>query len=288
MFFPLPKEETFKRKGHTLHAPTDEQKFEIRDALLRKIRIEEWKIDDVTEFFSYDEGTNDKWNTRSESLIDTIVIGATDAARWDSKEMEIYDKSLNNDVVKERLPGISYHLFINTNAVVEKTSNYNNVTWHSPGVNSRSLGVVLQYTINGNKNAPPKRMLLALERLLVVLCMEYKLNPYKAIKSQSEIYRQLKTKLLLWLPWIKWHRKTGKISPGSLVPLNAIKEQVVIKMKTKLQYADLYDGQIDAKFNRATRKALNSFHSDSIKLLYSTNLLSKFKDFYARNGAQSK
>jgi len=257
---------SLRRKGHTLLKPTDSQKNAIFTAMLKKMKIANWDIDDVSD--TYDNYISDNyWPERPLDIIDTIVVGSNNSDNWDVGDQFDFDTSDNNDVTPGKpLNGISWHIFINENGMVKYSNLYKHILPHTPFGNTRSIGIGMQYLITNNDTPPAKRMLIVLERTLVLLCLQFKLNPYKAIKTQSEITTPLFKRL--FYSFATGHKKTATISPGPLVPIQAIIEQVAIKMQTKLKYAGLYHGPIDGAFNEETKRALNLFHSESIELLY--------------------
>lgn len=268
------QEGDLRRKGHLLKNPTDEQIEAIYRSIIKKTRIEQWGILNNTHIYLVDE--ENPWPKRGETVIDKIVIGSTMNASWDAKKMYEFDTSKSNDVTPGRpLPGISYHLFINASGLVEKVSEYDNLLSHTPGINARSIGVVMQYSIKNNDAAPTKKILGSLERLLTVLCLEFKLNPYKAIVGQFEVKKR-------WMKFLKGHRSCSE-SPGHLVPLDALRETVAVNIKKKLKYAGFINGPIkDSKFTKTVSEALNRFQSDAVKLLYNDFQVESIYD-YRRN-----
>ena len=175
---PLQKIE-IKRKGHSLHNPTDDQIKSIELQTLRKTRIEQWHIEENI--------YQSVWPKRPLEVIDTIVVGATDSATWNSNQLFNFDKSTKNNVTPGKtLPGISYHIFVNNSGLVEKVAGYEDLVSHTKGINTRSIGVVIQYNISNNSAPPVQKIMAGLEKILSILCLEFKLNPYKAIKDRTK------------------------------------------------------------------------------------------------------
>ena len=171
---------SLKRKGHTLARPTSKQKSEIFSALLKKMKIGNWEIADTNK--SYEGFLDSPWKQRPIEIIDTIVIGANNTDHWGIEEQFEFDISTNNDVTPGKsLDGITWHIFIDYNANMKKTSDFKNILWHTPFYNTKSIGIGLQYAITNNDSPPAKRIIAELERALVLLCLQFKLNPYKAI-----------------------------------------------------------------------------------------------------------
>jgi hypothetical protein len=273
IFNRLPKNSSLRRKGHLLHNPTTEQIKEIYGALLKKIRIQNWFIHDKASLY-----TDKSWPVRSIDTIDTIVISSTDSSQIDADKLYELDTSVENSITPGKpLPGIATHIFLNATGLVEKTADYMYILPHTPGVNARSISIMLQYVATGNNSLPAERIKSTLEKLLTSLCLEFKLNPYKAIKGQRETVL-VKNKYLYWLTVFMKGRKTNlKTSPGPLVPLSALRESVAIKMQQKLLYAGVFDGQVDGKFTRSMAAALNKFQSSALKNLYLPIKIEKIK-----------
>lgn len=255
-----------KRKGHLLNNPTEEQKEAIMKSTLSQARMEQWVIAANESYYKLD----DEWPKRPLDIVDTIVISATNNSSWGANEFMNHDTSDNNDVTPGKpLPGITCHLFINSSGHLERTSDFKNILLHTPGVNTRSLCVMIQYGITGNSSAPPKKIMNSLENLLVALCLELKLNPQTAIIGQSEAKWK-------FLPWLKGHRNLYKIAPGTLLDMDSLRKNVTSLMKKKLKYAQCFNGEIDYKFGTDAKLALNSFNSESISFLYRTSFVNKY------------
>jgi len=274
LLHPLPRN-TLKRKGHLLHNPTEQQIEAIRHTIIKQSRLFPWTIIDTTQMYDYynncEKDGIKPWHKRHLSVIDTIVIAATNGGvGWDAASLFDLDTSKENNITPGKpLPGSSYHLFVNASDIVERISAFENITYHTPGVNTRSIGIVIQYKVDNNSAPPTSKIIKSLEKILTILCLEFKLDPYKAIKTQSSVRSNL-------IPWLKGH-KDIKDSPGVLVDINSIQKNVAVTMQKKLRYACLYNGPINGKINKATRKAINEFYSDAVQLLYNNMAVNYYK-----------
>lgn len=253
----------YTRKGHTLVNPTDSQISAINLGIVRKMRIEQWVVLDNLDLYEYEDPSENIWLQRPESIIDKIILSATDSNNWSAANLYKLDISKDNSILEnESLPGISCHLFVNSSGVVERTSSYSNKIYHTPANNLTSLNMTIQYLMTHNSSSPTRKIIMSLERILTMLCLEFKLNPYKAILGQREAR-------FTWLPFTKGRKKFIHISPGYLVSIDAIRREVAIMIQRKLAYLGLYNSEINGKFDRVTKKALREFNSESLKGLYS-------------------
>lgn len=245
----------WKRKGHLLFNPTEDQLTQMKYEYLRKVRMHRWSIIDSTDTFP------SSWQKRPEDIIDSIIIHSTDSSNWTSLDIYSMDTSSKNDVIYGKpLPGISCHYFINSGGIIEQTCNPVFLTMHTKGKNTRSISIMIQYAIKNNASQPPTQLMLSLNKLLVILCLKYKLNPYKAIKGLGEC--------------IKWpavfshgHTNNSGISPGPLVSMDEVRRNVAIEMKRRLNYAGLNIGTINNIIDSTVCKAVNSFNSTSLNML---------------------
>jgi len=237
----------FRRKGHLLKSPSQNKINEIRLSLLKKARMYQWRISNRSESLKHDDMN---WPQRPTEIIDSIVISITDNDNWDS--VAIWEQDT------EIYPGITCHFFINTNAVVTQTSEVTNLINHTPGISTRSLNVMVQYKAHEATLAPPLKVCGALTKLLTVLCIQYKLDPLKAIKGQWKAYNKIGKPV----------RKIPKDSPGVLFPIEQIKQEVAQYMQNKLRYASLYFGKVFPSLNNAAKNALLEFDSEAMELMY--------------------
>ena len=255
-------EEQYYRKGHILSNPTTKQIDAVHVAIIRKVRIDQWTIENNVDLYNDYEDSDNKWLQRPESIIDKIILYSTDSSSWSARDLYLFDRSTRNDITPgKELPGMSAHIFINSSGVVEKTSDYTNIITHTPANNITSLAIAMQYLMTNNSAPPTKKVLSSLERALTLLCLEFKLNPYKAIVGQRE-------SRFTWIPFLKGRKKYLDKSPGDLISLDNIRREVAIKLQKKLNYYGNYKGPINGKFNLETRNALKDFNSNSINKLY--------------------
>jgi hypothetical protein len=265
-FFKQLPEMAVKRKGHLLHNPSAEQIAETEYEYLRKAKINQWSIENNIYISS--------WKQRPLDIIDTIIVGATDAPSWNSKTLYDFDTSIKNNVTPDiPLPGISYHIFINASGIIERVAVYTDLISHTKGNNARSIGIVIQYGISNNSAEPSKKILAALEKTLAILCLQFKLNPYKAIKGQGEAISGIKSPVFSMFS--KGHKGTEHVSPGLLVSMDEIRRRVAIMVKRKIQYAESVSGPIKPEFDSNTMKLMNRFNSTAVSRLYSnsTNII---------------
>lgn len=243
-------------KGHTLSNPSQEQIEKIRTYLLKKARIDGWKIE-VTE-----DSYPSSWPQRPESVIDTLVIGATNVGHYNSKMQYEFDMSNKNDVLElDSCPGMTYHFFINNNGVIEQTSELTNLTTHTKTINTRSLGIVIQYVMTGNSASPVIPVMQNLVKILTMLCLKYKLNPYKAIKGRKEVKYK-------WLPFTRGHTHMQSDSPGILVFMDHLRDEVAVTLKRKLNAGVGGISEIKPGFDKEAREALKKFDSSAIDQLF--------------------
>ena len=233
--------------------------------------MNQWVIMDNVD--QYPEGaggrTNGKlkkrfgWPTRKEGVIDKIIVSATDSTAWDAENLYGFDISEDNDITPGKpLGGISCHIFINSNGTIEKVTEYDSMTLHTPGINMRSINITIQYLITDNLSEPNAKIQKSLQEILAILCLQFKLNPHKAIRGQSEVWYAR-------IPFLKGRRKNISTSPGVLLNLDAIRNKVALDLQKKLMYVDQdYDGPITKRLNRKAKKALNRFISNHMKNLY--------------------
>lgn len=235
--------------------PTDKQIAAVEQAYLRQARIHQWRIEDNLD--------DSEWRKRPRDIIDTIVVEATDSATYNASQWKKNDLSKHNTITPGiPLPGISCHIFINASGIIEYITDYGDMIPHTKGKSHRSISVMIQYSVKNNDAPPVKKIQESLTRILVLLCLEFKLNPHTAIMGHYE------NKWYNKLPLLKGRIKEMDASPGILVPLNNIRNEVAIDLKRKLRYAKAYDGQIDSTVTRDVLKALNKFNSDAIHHIY--------------------
>jgi len=239
----------FRKKGHLLKRPSQQKIYEIRKSLIRKARLDQWKITDNSSFYLNEDKS---WPQRSIGLIDTIVISITDNEHCNASKLYEIDS--------ECAPGITCHLFVGSNSIVEKTSEFTNIINHTPGISTRSLNVTVQYKAKDATLPPPIKTLTSLEKLLTLLCLHYKLDPEKAIVGQWEAMKKI--------PMLKPIKPIPKNSPGVLFPLDNIKKNVVRNLQNKLRYAGLYFGKVLPYLSKQSIKAMIEFDSDAIELMY--------------------
>lgn len=245
-------------KGHTLSNPTQNQIEKIRSYLLKKTRIDGWKIE-VTE-----DAYESSWPQRPESIIDTLVIGATNVGHYNSKMQYEFDISNKNDVFEiDGCKGMTYHFFINNNGVIEQTSELTNLTTHTKTVNTRSLGIVIQYVMSSNSASPVIPVMQNLVKVLTMLCLKYKLNPYRAIKGRREVSFK-------WIPSIftRGHNHMQNISPGILVFLDHLRDEVAVTLKRKLNAGVGGISEIKPGFDKEAKNALKRFDSSAVDQLF--------------------
>lgn len=274
--FRKPLKTEAKRKGHLLLNPTDDQIVSINEALLRKTRVDQWRVEDNTDHYS------NEWPLRDPDAIDTIVIGSSDSATWNSSTLYNFHTSKKNSITYGTpLPGLATHLFINASGIIERVTSYDKTVWNTRGANTRSIFITLQYAMSLNNATPPKKIMIALEKILTLLCLEFKLNPLKAIKGQHEIYAGKH-----WFPFyglLKGDTNMQSTSPGVLISMDNIRREVAIMLKRKLRYAEAYDGPINDVIDKKTAKALNGFNSGALSLIYHTFVKTKITDLRTFN-----
>ena len=258
-----------KRKGHLLLNPTQQQIDELEISLLRKTRIEQWIIEDIAEDYP------NEWPTRDPEIIDTIIIAASDHSQWSSFDLMKLDTSEKNDVTPGKpLPGFSYHIFINSNGLIEKLVDLDKITYHTACNNIRSIGILLQYSVSKNSAPPQSKLIQALIRTLTILSLQFKLNPYNAILGQAEALGKF------CLFDSKGHKHIPKESPGPLISMDNIRRETAIMVKKKLKYYSDFKTSIDSKFDEKTIQALRDFNSGIINKLYNRKNIKAIKKGY--------
>ena len=244
-----------RRKGHVMLHPTQNQIDDYYDALLRKGRIiSSWTIMDKRDFY-----TDGHWPQRPKSVIDTIILTSTNSTSCESDRLYTMHTDPDYQYKYGALPGIGTHFFVTTSGKVEAVSKATNIIPHTKGINTRSLLITLQTSMNDITNT----MQAALERILTILCLEYKLNPYKAIKG----LREVKTRNL---PFLRGEEDPEmlRVSPGLLVLMDVIRIHVAVELQKKLKYSGLYQGEINGKFTKEVAEALQHFDSRAIYRMY--------------------
>lgn len=239
----------------------------INNTVIKKSRIQ-WKITDHRTQYNDSDG----WIRRPLDVIDTIIVSSTGNHAWQAGNQYYLDTSKDNDVTPGKpLPGIGCHLFVNNTGLIELTSDYENVIYHTPGSNYRSLNVLIQYAVENNNAEPTSKILSALTRLLTILCLQFKLDPYKAIKGQSETFRKSFNPLL----WFMKGRPVDQIisSPGPLVDMSHIRQRTATEIQKKLLYAGLYSGTVRGIIDKRTKRGINLFYSEALQKLYTRGII---------------
>ena len=249
----------YKRKGHPLENPNDKQKSAIYLAELKRAKIHMWSVEDNVNQYKLDYN----WPERDESMINRIIISSTNNEM--SKSIDIFNEDLSvkdNPIFGNKpAPAISCHFFLNVTGFIEKVLPFNYKAVHTNFNNERSINVMIQYKAIGNDLPPCKKIIENMEKVTAMLCLQYKLNPLKAIVAQNEL---LFSKI--WIPG--FGRKTQKVGVGKVFNMNNFRREVTMILQRKLKMAKLYEGPVNGKVNRQLKLAINNFGSESIQLLY--------------------
>jgi len=204
-----------------------------------------------------------KYKTRLISKIDTIIIHCSDhatatpedIARWDiTPTYEALGKVYKNNLSDTGAPGMTYHDFVYANGDAAHCQDYNVVTWHAAGHNTRSLSVCIQYRATGNKKPPTKKCLSKLVRLLTFQCLYLGILP---VLGKTKGHRECKGTGFIFDTTGK--KKLRKTCPGLLVDLDDMRKQVATRLQKKLQSEGIYLGAIDGLFGKKSKAALKQF-----------------------------
>jgi len=256
LWFYRKKNKDFRVNGNVVKSPTQEQIDRSYNYTINRMKMNDLSIFDLTKHFK------SSYEKRDESIIDSIVIGSTDSKVWGAKDIESMDTSEDNPVTPgKELPGIGCHVFIKSSGSIEITSDFDNIIYHTPGQNTRSIYIMIDYPI-GNSQLKSITM-QALVAIIVVLCMRYKLDPTRAVKLQNKV-------LTRFLPFIRARRENNFLhrSPGYMISKPEIVNNAMFLLQKKLQSINLYDGDFTLCMTRAIKKGILNFDSEAMTYLY--------------------
>ena len=192
-----------------------------------------------------------KYKTRNLSNIKGIVVHCTDND-WTVEELVQRDitSGKNNPVSSKGCPECTYHGFVDKDGTIYQTVDYNKVSWHAAGYNSKTVGVVIRYMATGNENPPPTVQLNSLYKLLAELALSFHIKPdslhlrgHRELQGTGFIIKQ-------------GHKRLKKTCPGMLVSLDHMRLQTSKLMQKRLKKSGYYNGAIDGLFGPKSLKAL--------------------------------
>jgi N-acetyl-anhydromuramyl-L-alanine amidase AmpD len=192
-----------------------------------------------------------KWKKRKK--IDTIVVHTTASRNQNPHWTARYHitPGLSNHISKKGCPAIVYHDFITKEGIVWHCNDYWDKTWHASAYNRRSIGVTMAYRGQTPGVAPSIQQYDSLIKLLVVLCLKFKILPKRVIG-----HREVPG---MWTLLGNGSKKYKKVCPGMAVDLNELRAEVTERVQRQLAAAGLYDGPIDGIFGRKSKKALKAW-----------------------------
>lgn len=248
------------KKGYEIQEPSEKQVLEFLRFPINKLKINSWHIVDNSAV--YNDGSN--WSKRKLSQINEIIVNCTNKAGWDPYDMHIHHRSTKNNITPGKpLEGIGCHIFVHSNGMLEKTNSFTSIIPTAVNDGSKSIIVTFDYRFTDNYVPPTKKIIDSLERVLTILCLQFKINPKTSIYGQNELFANFRVKSLFL-------DEESRESPGPLVPVDHIRNEVLIKMQRKMLSGGFYGGPVDGKPNKAFLTALSEFNSASIELLYET------------------
>ena len=253
-----PKNYVLKRKGHQLLNPTEEQVKGIYLSLANKMSVGKSLI--LNQYDLYD---TPKWGDRSESLIDKIVIYSSETEGIPTHELRDIDMSTSNTVTpRVGLPSLAAHFFIHKNGIIEVINKNTRMIPHSPRHMTRGIGVMFEYRLaEVNIQTPNQKTIDSIVKMVALLILEYKLDPRKAIVSQSETRKW-------YLPNGKFRGNKLQNNPGPLIHMGWFKQQVIIKVQRMLKNTGYYFGEVTGFMNKETKNAIVKFNSPAISVYY--------------------
>ncbi len=103
-----------------------------------------------------------KLATRKPGSITRIVVHTTDSHNQDPNKTALYHitPGSQNHLSKKGAPGIAYHDFITKEGTVYHCNDYGDITWHSSGWNTSSIGVVMAFKTNNDQDGPTELQFL--------------------------------------------------------------------------------------------------------------------------------
>jgi len=139
-----------------------------------------------------------KWQTRSLSMIDTIIVHQTAAvATLESVNNYHITPSPTNHISIQGCPHICYHYAINPDGQCYKLNEETDITWHAKSYNSRSIGILVNGKFRGpytgiadfEGGEPTEAQIHNLKRLLDVLAKPFG----RHVKGHCEVDPQNKS-----------------------------------------------------------------------------------------------
>ena len=185
-----------------------------------------------------------KWRKRKR--LDKIVVHTTASDNQNPVATARYHVKAPNHISKKGCPSICYHDFITKEGQVLHCNNYEDITWHTKGWNTTAVGITMAF--KGQDGEPPcNTQYLATVEQCVWLCLKFHILP-KNVRGHREG------------PGIailgKGPVRYKKTCPGMGVDLEELRDFVCRKLQEILREVGLYEGLVDGKFGRKSKKAL--------------------------------
>jgi len=258
-----------RRKGHFIATPSEEQMEKYSQAVLNTTYMCRWIIFDNTAFSDGEYWKN--WRQRPLDAIDRITIGITGDGSWGLSKLIKFDTSSNNDVTGKTLPGVTWHFLIDSEGTIQQIVPLDRITWHSYGSNIRSIGICIQHDANSLFPISDK-VSTSLIRLLVVLCLTFKLNPKKAIFTQNSTFlsRLAALPVIGWIVrlFFKGHKKLLHLDIKTFIRYEALVYNTLLELLIRLRYIDNRKYRLAGKLDRHYRKLLLKFDERVLRGIY--------------------
>lgn len=195
-----------------------------------------------------------KYALRRARDIKGLVLHCTDN-NWGVEELAQRDitPGPQNPVSPRGCPECTYHYYVDYDGKIYHTVNDNKVTWHAAGYNTKTLSMVIRYTVTGNPNPPPEAQLKAAYRQLARLALKYRITPdslhlrgHRELKGTGYIVRA-------------GHKRLKKTCPGLLINLDNMRVKIGRTMQKIMKNELYYDGEIDGIFGPRSLAALSGY-----------------------------
>jgi len=188
------------------------------------------------------------------------VVHETASNNQDPNKTALYHvtPSLKNLLSKLGAPGLAYHNFITKSGEIYHCNDYTDITWHAGLYNTRSVGICLAYLSEDASGrdtiAPEEAQMLALEELLVTLCLNLKIIPQGIIG-----HREVPGMFTIIGKGLKKYKKT---CPGMMINLNKLRLNIAYRLQVILAAEGLYTDEIDGLFGPLSIGALAQHSPD--------------------------
>ena len=171
----------FKKKGHIIKLPNEEQKEEVYKIIGKKIKNNKFSIVDNRANYQ-----SDIFNVRPIDIIDTIAISYSCSVTNDT--VELLKRFMKNDNIfsSKEYDTIPAHFIVHRNGIIEYINDINRFI---PGVTNKALRTI--HIIIDRANAAEdfsvyinKRSIV---KLIAFLCIGLKIDPLKGIYTIEQL-----------------------------------------------------------------------------------------------------